>query len=266
MGGIDKAIFMSYAIFMDNPRNLPKGTRAPRQPFPGPGKLYGLWTTLSIAPPARRARELISRWRCRCACGVERNVSVTHLVNGRTRSCSAKCSGGGRPKTHGLSHTREYHIWARLVRRCTNEKDDAYHNYGGRGINVCLRWSDFENFYADMGPRPSAEHSVERRDNERGYEPANCYWATNSEQRKNRRTDAEILEDRAHGEDSPVAVLTDAQVLEMRRMHRENGIGYRVIARQMGLSIYTVRDVLRGVTWAHVKEPPQVPLDSFEPL
>jgi hypothetical protein len=75
-----------------------------------------------------------------------------------------------------------------MLQRCNNPRQPAYSDYGGRGIKVCDRWQEsFENFLSDMGPRPSDEHSIERIDNDKGYEPTNCRWATAKEQRANQR-------------------------------------------------------------------------------
>lgn len=82
----------------------------------------------------------------------------------------------------------EYKAWDNMIDRCTNESHAAYPNYGGRGINVCDRWRvSFDAFYADLGPRPSAGHSLDRIDNEWHYQPDNCRWATALIQRCNRR-------------------------------------------------------------------------------
>lgn len=74
-----------------------------------------------------------------------------------------------------------------MKRRCFNKKSDSYLDYGARGITVCERWLSFDNFLADMGDRPSSEHSIERLDNNGHYEPGNCKWATDAEQRLNTR-------------------------------------------------------------------------------
>ena len=81
---------------------------------------------------------------------------------------------------------KEYNIWHGMVQRCCNPRHPGFHSYGARGIGVCARWrDDFMAFFADLGPRPS-EHSIDRLDNARGYEPDNCRWATRSQQQRNR--------------------------------------------------------------------------------
>jgi len=88
--------------------------------------------------------------------------------------------------THGKSSTPEYRVWTYMRQRCTNAKYWAFEYYGGKGIAVCDRWEKFENFIADMGQKPSPEYTIERRDNDKGYEPANCYWATRTQQQRNK--------------------------------------------------------------------------------
>lgn len=130
-------------------------------------------------------------WTCKCSCGNITNVRAGDLISGNTTSC-----GHLRGKhnienwtTHGCTNTPEYMTWTSMIKRCTNPNNKSYHRYGGRSITVCDRWlKSFENFYADMGPRPTDQHSIDRRENDGNYEPSNCYWSTKEEQVNNRET------------------------------------------------------------------------------
>src|SRR5688572_1683194 len=98
----------------------------------------------------------------------------------------------GPPIKHGhardtVSRPRTYNAWLGMRERCRNPKSRAYANYGGRGISVCARWDDYENFLSDMGEPPSKGHSLDRINNNGNYEPSNCRWATKSEQQGNQR-------------------------------------------------------------------------------
>lgn len=94
-----------------------------------------------------------------------------------------------------MSKLPEYETWGRIRQRCTNPKNPAFPDYGARGIRMCERWASFENFYADMGPRPSPKHSIDRRDNNGDYSPENCRWATLKQQSRNKRNNVWIEHD-----------------------------------------------------------------------
>lgn len=130
-------------------------------------------------------------WRCLCDCGNEITALSNSLRQGNTKSCGCwhsetSSKNGKSNRTHGESKSREYRTWVSMRERCNNPRNKDFASYGGRGITVCLRWISFENFLLDMGRCPPG-HSIDRKDNNDGYNPKNCHWATSSEQNKNRR-------------------------------------------------------------------------------
>jgi hypothetical protein len=131
----------------------------------------------------------------RCECGTEKEVRRTHVNAGRVLSCGClnRSIHAAKLRTHGLSKTPEYRVWTFMIVRCTNVAADDYPRYGGRGITVCDRWREsFENFFADMGTRPTTGHSIERKDNDGPYSPENCVWATREVQGRNKRNNRRI--------------------------------------------------------------------------
>ncbi len=110
-------------------------------------------------------------------------------------------------KTHGQSwgenKTPEYKTWTAIIERCHNQRSKHFKKYGARGLTVCERWRDsFVDFFSDMGRRPSSDYSIERVNNERGYEPGNCKWATRIEQANNKRCTVFVI---VNGENLPLA-------------------------------------------------------------
>lgn len=151
------------------------------------GQTFGRLTVLRLADERKGGR---IAWLCQCSCGEVRTLTSHQLRQGGTRSCGcyAREACGERARRHGSFGTPEYSIWAGIIQRTCNPKAPAWDNYGGRGITMCPRWREsFANFLADMGKRPSPDHSVERIDNEQGYSPENCKWILRSEQNRNKR-------------------------------------------------------------------------------
>lgn len=148
-------------------------------------KKFGLLTVLSRAS---NGKNYMARWLCRCECGKESTVRVDKLNSGWTKSCG--CMQGAKRK-HLMSETRTYRIWRGMKQRCLVPKQTGFENYGGRGITVCERWMEFEQFYADMGDCPDGM-TLERKDTQKNYEPGNCCWATWTEQARNRRNNRKI--------------------------------------------------------------------------
>lgn len=128
-----------------------------------------------------------ARWLCVCDCGTQKILTGSVLRRGDTRSCGCLNQEKLRARaTHGMSKAAVYRNWATMRQRCSNPLVHNYADYGGRGITVCARWEKFELFLEDMGMPPNG-CSIERRDNERGYNKQNCYWATRTEQNHNKR-------------------------------------------------------------------------------
>ena len=130
-----------------------------------------------------RASDGGSQWFCRCDCGGTTIVHRGNLKNGSTNSC--KCI---RNVQDGLSRAHPlWRRWSAIVDRCTKENDKDYKNYGARGITICERWLNFPSFLQDMESSFIEGTTIERIDNNKGYFPDNCEWATHKKQMRNQR-------------------------------------------------------------------------------
>jgi len=147
-----------------------------------------------------------AKWVCECDCGKLKSAMAYNLKSGATLSCgclrkeatSARCKTHGQSPATGKSASPEWNSWNSMKQRCSNPKRKSYSDYGGRGITVCQRWASFENFLADMGTRPDG-YTLDRIDNEKGYEPGNCRWASRRDQRLNQRPRRKKRDDKAEG-------------------------------------------------------------------
>lgn len=122
-------------------------------------------------------------WLCRCTCGVEVVVPGDRLVRGKRKSCAV--NGHFWRQAAATPHRSEYRAFKSMWGRCTDPKRHNAKSYFKKRIAVCKRWRSFANFFADMGPKPSPEYTLERKNNALGYTPQNCRWATRAEQRRN---------------------------------------------------------------------------------
>jgi hypothetical protein len=164
-----------------------------RRPVPTDleGQTFGRLTAVRCL--GRIADKYQQLWECRCECGKVVNVRRDGLLKGQTKSCGCYSTDLLRERTTSHGHcqhggkTPEYTVWAVMLQRCLNPNNPKFADYGGRGINVCERWLSFKNFLADMGRRPGPGYEIDRIENDKGYGPDNCRWATRAEQMRNTR-------------------------------------------------------------------------------
>lgn len=158
------------------------------------GQKFGRLTVCEIARVVLPKQNVL--WACLCECGGKADAYAYDLKSGRVKSCGCLIKEGAATKhgmaRHGKARSSTYNIWAAMLQRCTNEKDAAYKHYGGRGIRAAEEWASFAAFFSDMGERPEGM-SIERKDNNAGYNKENCVWASTSAQARNKRTTVFVI-------------------------------------------------------------------------
>ncbi len=193
------------------------------------------------------------RFICKCVCGKIVSPRKYELMNGNTQSCGCLRIEMLRSRVlrHGACINRKinktWRVWASMRERCLHKKCKDYPSYGGRGITVYEKWNTFENFLLDMGECP-AGLTLDRIDNNKGYEPGNCRWVTHIEQMRNRRPVLEWKLIPLRGSLHPSAKLTDLQVIAIRKDNRK----HRLIAEDYNITRRHVTAIKLRAIWKHI--------------
>jgi len=194
------------------------------------GTVFGQLTTTSHTTLVQMKRQKVTKQECLCTCGNNTLVRPCNLRSGHTSSCGCLC------KPHGMTNTRIFRIWAHMLNRCSNSKNQKYRRYGGRGIYVCPEWHTFTTFRdwaLSNGYTPKL--SIDRENNDGNYEPSNCRWATATQQARNTSTN----------------VLTEDLVAYIKTCAKY-GLGATEISNALGVRMHAVHRVIKDKNWREV--------------
>ena len=204
-------------------------------------KKFGLLTVIAIGPVRWYSGQNRQMLICSCVCGQQKEILPAMLKTGRIKSCgcNAQKARSIAQTTHALSKHPLFKTWRAMFARCYNTRHEHYARYGGRGITVCARWLELANFVADMHPRPLGL-TLERKNNDAGYSPENCRWATSFEQNQNLQTNVIV---KLNNQNMCLAEAGRKLNLSVGRIGKY--ARYHGITTQQAVDHYTKRAVVR---------------------
>ena len=168
------------------------------------GKKFNRLTLIQVVGVNKSKQRV---WLCLCDCGKQHTASQAHITHNKVTSCG--CYRKERATKHGMHRSPEWRAYGHAMQRCKPNHSNHDH-YFDRGIT--FKFSSFEQFYAEVGPKPTLGHQLDRIDNDRGYEPGNVRWATKSQNERNRRCN-NCIALKARIQD------LEAQILEVHQQH-----------------------------------------------
>ena len=191
------------------------------------GQRYGELTIVALGKNPFKYRYYAI---CQCDCGSPpKAIRFSHLKDGRVNSC--KCI----VRTHGCTKHPLYPVWLDMMRRCYNKRRANFKHYGNRGIKVCKRWHDPNNFISDMFPSYQKELQIDRIDNNGDYFPANCKWSTRKEQCRNRT--------------SNVNITYNGETKTLTEWSKETGIKAATIKYRLQIGGWSVDEAMTSPLW-----------------